>query len=384
MFMFCDIVTSPSPEPPPVSNPTDTVQSGEIHVFKINGRNQICNPSVSIDTVNFKGCMLWLNLGGELTVNVPAEMSGFTLNAVKQHDRLTITDTSNTVRWFLVREDVGAPVSEQLQDPEWTTHPHYIGCLLSSQARKKWSCIAVHTLSKKFIRISNGNLNETSTPHLWIDENAEFTGDTSNIRFDSTGFIDKESVKSFFGTSNVKLVFSRKVGEILSLFYIDFNNSSTPIPLPRPDDKKQYNLESALISPDGKWILFNAYASNTDYHSYLQELRPGAKPILFQNRSMDPHWWRHPADNSKIYVVYTEIPGGYVVSQDLSDPDLLSGSTGVTYRQLVNLYPGYSGIAALSRIGSPEVIVNLPLKGGWSPDGDYMCTGYERAYLVGL
>lgn len=282
------------------------------------------------------------------------------------------------------REQFGAPISEELQDPEWTTHQHYITCLLSSQVRKNWSCIAIHTLSKKYLRMSNENLNETSTPHIWINENSVFNGDTSVISFDSSGFVSKESVQSFFGTSDVKLVFSRKNGKILSLYYVDFNSSSSPIQLQRPADKAEYDLESALISPDGKWIVFNSYYSNTDYHCYIQELRAGSKPMLLQSNAMDPHWWCHPANKSEVYVIYTEIPGGYIVSQDLSDPDFLSGSAGVTYRQAVSLYPGYSGITSFSRKGNPEVIVRLPLKGGWSPDGAYLCTGYDRAYLVGL
>lgn len=383
IFQFCDIVTSPSPEPLPVFTSDTVTQPNSARIFLVNGNRQICNPSISIDTVNFKGCMLWLNFSGELAVNVPSDMSGFDLYA-RQHDRLTISDTSNTVRWFMSREQFGAQISEELQDPEWTTHPHFINCLLSSQVRKNWSCIAIHTLSKKFLRMSNENLNETSTPHIWINENSVFNGDTSAIRFDSSGFICKESVQSFFGTQDVKLVFSRKEGVSLSLYYVDFNNSSSPVQLQRPADKAAYDLESTLISPDGKWIAFNAYHSNTDYHCYIQELRAGSKPILFQSNAMDPHWWYHPANKSEVYLIYTEIPGGYIVSQDLSDPDFLSGSAGVTYRQAVSLYPGYSGITSFSRKGNPEVIVRLPLKGGWSPDGAYLCTGYDRAYLVGL
>jgi len=327
--------------------------------------------------------MLWLNFSGELAVNLSSNISGFALNS-KQHDRLTITDTSNTVRWFMSREQFGAQISEELQDPEWTTHPHYITCLLSSQVRKKWSCVAIHTLSKKFLKMSNENLNETSTPHIWVNENSVFKGDTSVIRFDSTGFISQESVQSFFGTSDVKLVFSRKDGVSLSLYYVDFSSSSSPVQLKRPTDKPEFDLESALISPDGKWIVFNAYSSNTDYHCYIQELRSGAKPILFQSDAMDPHWWCHPADRSEVYVIYSVIPGGYIVTQDLSDPTFLSGIAGITYRQAVTLHTGYSGIASLSRTSFSEEIVRLPLKGGLSPDGAYLCTGYDRAYLIGL
>lgn len=383
LLISCDVVTSPSPEPAPDLTNSDTIKSGDIRVFPVNGNKQICNPSISMDTVNFKGCMLWLNFSGELMVNVPDSISGFNKDA-NQHDRLTISDTSNAVRWFMSRDEFNAPSSEELQDPEWTTHPHFINCLLSSEIRKKWSCYAIHTLSKKYLKMSNGNLNETSTPHLWISDTARFIGDTENISYDSDGFINKESVQSFFGTTDVKLVFSKKISNILTLFFVDFNTSSTPVQLKRPDNAAQFDLESALISPDGKWIVYNAYSSNTNYDCYIQELRENSKPLLFKKGCMDPHWWRHPDAPDELYIIYSEIPGGNIVSQDLSDPDLLSGEAGITYRQLVRLHPGYSGVASISKPTLPEAIVNLPLKGGWSPDGRYLCTGYDRAYLIGL
>lgn len=379
----CDIIKTPSPEPSPSSEQTNTTTSGNTRIFSINGSKQICNPSISLDTFNFKGCMLWLNFSGEISVKVPDSIEGYSLIA-KQHDRLTITDTSNSVLWFMSREEFGAQKSEELQDPEWTTHPHFINCLLSSEIRKKWSCFVIHTQTKKFVQMTKDNLNETSTPHIWINDKTTFSGETTGVRFDSTGIICKESVESFFGTPDVKLVYSKKNSGILSLYFVDFNTSTSPVQLQRPDNRDQYDLESALISPDGKWIAYNAYTSNTDYECYLQELRAGSKPILFKTGASDPHWWRHPADLTKMYIIFTEIPGGNVVSYDLSDPTQLSGNAGITYRQLISLFPGYSGIAAISRLSSPEPVVNLPLKGGWSPDGKYLCTGYERAYLVGI
>ena len=40
-------------------------------VFPVNTQKQICNPSVSQDTVNFPAAMLWLNFGGTLKVTPP-------------------------------------------------------------------------------------------------------------------------------------------------------------------------------------------------------------------------------------------------------------------------------------------------------------------------
>ena len=86
-----------------------------------NDDQQTCNPSVSQDTVNFPASMLWLNFT-KLIVN--RHDVGYSVTEVSQHDRLTVSDTANDVKWYLmIDESLGEC---QFQDPEWSTHPDFI------------------------------------------------------------------------------------------------------------------------------------------------------------------------------------------------------------------------------------------------------------------
>jgi hypothetical protein len=365
----------------PVNNSKGT-STGTISVFPINGGKQICNPSISLDTVNFKGCMLWLNFAGEMIVDVLPSLNGFNKMA-DQHDRLTITDTSNTVRWFIMKETLGAQYTEELQDPEWSSHPSYITTLLSSSIRKKWNCYAINPQTNHFLKMSHENMNAESTPHFWVPRSSTHQQSVANPQYDSSGFVDRASLITFFGTDSVKIVYSLRVGGALSLYYMDYTSGSGPKPLLKPAGKENFNVESALISPDGKWVIYNAYQTTKSYDSYIQELRDGAKPVLLKSGAADPHWWHNPRDERLLYVVYTEIPGDNLVLSDLSDPKLLtSADAGITYIQQISLSPGLPGGLNVLSVSSPNTLVKLPLKGGLSPDGHYVCTGYEKAYIV--
>lgn len=349
-------------------------------VYPINGSKQTCNPSISNDTVNFKGCMLWLNFSGTFSLNVPEE-SSFPLNA-DMHDRLTITDTSNTVKWYMMISEFGVSAVEEIQDPEWSTAADYIVCLVSSQSQSIWSPYVVNLSTSDILQLSSGGLNAVSTPHLWAESSETSHGSVNIPKYDTSGFADKGTVTAFFGTSKVKFAFALKKNGFLSLFYVDFAIDSKPVPLQRPSDRQNWDLESPLISPDGKWIVYNAYDSPDHYESYIQELSSNSKPVLLASGASDPHWWVHPDDPSLLYVVYTCIPGDNLVMQDLSDSKLLDGGAGITYMQQLQLFPGRSSLASIRKIGNPEVVVKLPIKGGLSPDGAFLCTGYDRAYIV--
>ena len=386
IVLGCVYPYDPQPEPG-ITSGTGTV-SGDagVRVFPINGVAQICNPSMVLDTVTYPGSMLWLNFSGELQVRVPDSLSSFSGWSL-QHDRLTIVDTSNTVRWFIKRETFGAGEAEELQDPEWSTHPDYLVCLLSSDSQRKWGCYAVRPKSSSFLQLCSEGLDQTSTPHLWIDPESAPGTAPDTVRFDESGCADSASVATFFGTDRVKLVASKLTGRTLSLYYRDFSDGSgTWIPLKRPVGRDGWQCESALISPDGKWIVFNAYDNPKNYEVYLQRLTPGSSPILFEKQASDPHWWVHPSDASLLYIVYQVVPGDNLVRGDLAEPDLLaSGELGTTRQQWVTLFPDAStASASLVRNGNPEILVSLPTKGGRSPDGRYLCTGYDRAFIVGL
>lgn len=385
LFLTCEFPYHPVPEPSLATN-TEVRADSKIRVFKVNGSEQICNPSISQDTVDFAGCMLWLNFIGELSVYYSSDFEDYA-GFSEQHDRLTIVDTTDSVRWFIKRDELGVSEQYEFQDPEWSSHPEYIISLLGASNRKDlWSCYVFHPKSGKKIIISRGGLFYRSTPHLWVKSDVSVGGEPEQITYDADSMADSVSIHTFFGTSQVKLVASKIVDKVLSLYYRDFSDDDGRfIPLKRPIGRDDWDCESPLISPDGRWITYNVLKANT-YETYIQELSPESAPILFKVGASDPHWWLHPLDTSLLYLVYQEVPGKNLVEGDLSDSTYLAtGSLGKTYRQLIRLFPGVStGSVALARIGEPELLVNLPTKGGLSPDGKYLCTGYDRAFLLGL
>ena len=387
IFLFlisCEPYTPTQMEQPVISADTAKTSGITSKVYSLIGQKQTCNPSISQDTVNFGGCMMWLNFSGDLPVEVAPEVTGFDKKAT-QHDRITITDTGNVVRWFLPIKSI-ATESEEFQDPEWSTHPSYIDFLVSSEYKSKWSCFAVNLPTKDTLRLCNEKMGETSTPHLWVDKSSVRSNEVlSDINYDSTsGIVDRETVKKFFGTYNVKLTYALKENGILSLYYVDFSKGNQAVKLQKPADKRNWDFESPLISPDGKWIVFNAYEITSFYESYIQELSPTSLPILIESNAADPHWWSHPDDPSKLYIIYTSIPGSNLVMSDLSDESLLKdGSAGQTYMAQVECFAGKPSIFSFNII-SQKLIINLPLKGGLSPDGKFLCTGSDKAYIVRL
>lgn len=385
-LIFCKYPFSPEPEPGLVVSGQGGSE-GKARVFIINGQAQICNPSISLDTVLFPGCMLWLNFSGDLPVTVPDSLQEYSAERSRQHDRLSIVDTGNTLRWYMTREELGADELEEIQDPEWSAHPAYIVCLLSSEAQKRWGCSVIHPATRKKMLLCNDGLSATSTPHVWVDAEAHIGSEPQEIEYGASSFADSASVHAFFGTNRVKVVVGKQKNWILSLYYIDYSSDDHElIALQRPAGKDGWQCESPLISPDGNWIVFNVYKRTTYYETYIQELVPGSVPILLKEGASDPHWWRHPRDASMLYVVYQEVPGDNLVYGDLKDESFQStAELGVTKRQMIRLFSGApSGAVSLSRLGLEETVVSLPTKGGLSPDGRYLCTGYDRAFMVEL
>lgn len=381
IFSACNFPYDPKTEEPVTKTTTITNQSGVI-VIKVVPGMQICNPSMSLDTVNFPASMLWLNFAGTIPVKTDQQTSGYP-KAASQHDRLTITDTSNTVRWYLLRDSLTTDFKIQFQDPEWSAHPEYIGTLLGNvNNTKMWSFYVVHPATNHILKLIDKKLDDKSAPHLWVDRSVAHPSPSNlDTSYDIHGILNRAAVASFFGTSKVKLVYSQTEGSVQTLYYIDFNKD-TIVPVRILRSREQFN-ESALISPDGDWIVFNGFNISTNYNSYIQKLSPQSTPILLKEGASDPHWWLDPASN-QYYIIYSKINGDNRVYSDLSQPRYLTtGESGQTYLQKINLSPHLP--AALSiETGIPNLLVNLPLKGGLSPDGHILCTGYNFAYFVEL
>jgi hypothetical protein len=352
----------------------------------VNTGRQICNESISQDAENYSGCMLWLNFMGEMTVRVPSQwVDEYTIPAPFHHDRLTISDTGNTVKWFVMRPSF---ITGEMQDPEWTTHPDYIA-LLGQDDDAAWDGYIVRISDKEFFKFSEDGLNGTSTPHLWLPTGYTGAAAPESLEYDANGLVTKASIAAYFGTDTVKVAFSYKVGGWLTLRYIDYSAADPQVvELSRPEGKDDWHCESGLISPDGNWIVFNCYTGTSTYSAYVQELTPGSRPVLIAEPGADPHWWRDPADGS-LFVVYSTTGG--VISEGLEgfigDDGSIDASLGSTLIRRADLTSGGGGGGPGSWYyfkDPPVNLVDLPFKGGLSPDGRFLCTGYNYAYLFVL
>jgi hypothetical protein len=373
-----------SPEPQQLTGELKNVSTSTGTIFSVNRSCQICNPSIGPEGV-FSGCMLWLNFGGDLNVKVPATMAGYTTDRanVRQHDRLTISDTTNTVRWYIMRDALG--VSGQIQDPEWSTDKDYVICLGDDKNDNVWSGHVVRLSDKAHVKVSDGNMVETSTPHLWIAPSAIQVKNVSTPLYSDArgGFADAAAIHAFFGTDSVKIVYAVKQNG-LTLRFIDFcTPDPKPVQLQKPEGRSTWDVESPLISPDGRWVVFNCIGQGV-YESYIQRLDEHAMPILLANNAADPHWWIHP-EFKTTHIVYAMINGGYFTIEDYSDPSLSNGLIGSTYKQEIRIASSkLPAHASFAPVGEPENIASLPFKGGLSHDGKYLCTGYGYGFILSL
>jgi len=357
------------PEPEPGVT-TGSAATAEGTIYAINSGRQICNPSISQDTVNLKGCMLWLNFADTLAVDVPDSFPLYTKKTDVQHDRLTITDRTNTVRWYMIKP-ADVPVDKEIQDPEWSTHPNFLA-FLGKDAANKWDGYAAKIAPKAAFKFNEDSLTEFSTPHIWIGGTpASFERDSGETP--GSGFATRAEIIGFFGTDSVRIAWS-----ILTtgIYFVDYSAANLQVTMiPRPAGKDDYYLESGLISPDGRWIAYNCYQNLEQIEAYAQQLTADSRPFLIEPRAADPHWWRHP--DGRLFIVYSTTGG--VTKGDLAA--ITDGSLGYTMKQEVRLFPEGPAYMQFEKINQPQELVNLPFKGGLSPDGFSLCTGYEFAFI---
>lgn len=354
-------------------------------LFAVNGGKQICNPSVSQDTLNYPASMLWLNFGGKLNVKAPDSV--YTVEKVVQHDRLSVSDTSGKVLWYLMRDTAAGDC--QFQDPEWSTHPNFIVALRAFDTKRSKACesldyglFAVRMIDKKKFYFYEKDISEFATPHLWVDPSVVLADSVSTSKADST-------VEGFFGTKRVRLVYVNKKDRLV---FVDFANGGIKkaMTLKKPSEVEDWMMDSPLISPDGNFVVYNMINSSmTGWKSFVQELSEDAKPVEIEKTSdmisepVQPHWFQYGA---RLFVEWTEFPQGsqFVNKNDLTASSVQNGSAGRTAMREISLVAGAPADLAFAWVGDVLELAPVPLIGGRSPDGRFVATGTNNGYLLEL
>ena len=374
-----------SPDPFNAEYSGDESKTGDVSavgkIYPLNGGLQTCNPSVSQDTVNFPASMLWLNFA---KIQVKKSDGSFAVEQVTVHDRLTVTDTTKEVKWSLMR-DVSKGECE-FQDPEWSTHADFIVALLGSDIDGGKSCVdksygifAVRTSDKKKFWFYEKDIISEATPHVWVDPLAKVEKDG-----------DDSTVKGFFGTDNVRLTYvDGTESHPLNIVFIDYANGGKKkaIKLKKPEDRSDWEIDSPLISPDGKFVVYNMKKSGT-WEAYIQELSASSNAIKIErtkdmmSEPAQPHWFEF---GGRLFVLWTEFPGTQMQNKsDLADASVQDGSMGRTVMHEVRLVAGAPADIAVEWVGENRVVASIPMMGGRSPDGKFLATGTDKAFLLKL
>lgn len=357
---------------------------GTVHV--INEQNQICNPSVSQDMKNYPAAMLWLNFSGDL--NVDPGKTGFDPKGADDHDRLTVTDKSGKVLWYMMKGD--APEECEFQDPEWSTHANFIVATLARDSLGKKNCdhkdygvFAARMSDKKRFWFAKSGYGEFTTPHVWVDPSVT---DVDTSASDST-------VKGFFGTDNVRLVLVDLQGEIV---FVDYANGGMKkaVKLQKSSEMvaESWFPDSPLISPDGNFIVYNALKSkgnSTVMKSYVQKLSSKSAPVEIEASSgamgvpLQPHWFKY---GEKMFVTWAEVPDNvYFIKSDFSQPSAQDGSVGRTVMREISLDGNASASdLAIQWVGDVREIAPIPTTGGRTSDGMFLATGYQYGFMLEL
>lgn len=372
---------TPEPFEAETVNSASSTQSKIGTLYAVNNEMQICNPSVTQDTVNYPASMLWLNFGGTLYV-MPSD-SGFPTEA-EEHDRLTISDTAGKVLWYVMRDTSEGEC--QFQDPEWSTHPDFAVALRAYDKKKKNLCLpenldygmfAVRFSDKKKFWFYDKDIREDASPHLWV------APDTSADVDD-----DAETVEGFFGTSDVRLVY---VNDDDKIVFVDFANGGLKkaVTLQRPAGKKGWGIDAPMISPDGHFVTYNLTENSSTWEAYIQELSPASAPVKIEREkgalsdAAQPHWFAY---GGRLYVVWAEVPQGKQMfnKELLSKESAQDGSAGRTVMREIRLMAGAPSDLAVEWVGDAREIAPIPMTGGRSPDAKFLSTGYKYGYLLEL
>ena len=376
-----------SPEPfeaETVGSSTSNQTSDIGTMFPVNTMQQICNPSVSQDTVNFPASMLWLNFGSDLIVTRPDSEYTVSKYVVEQHDRLTISDTSGKVLWYMMRDTAEGEC--QFQDPEWSTHPDFAVALRAYDKEKKNLCLpgnldygmfAVRFSDSKKFWFFDKNIREDASPHLWVKPGAKVADDA-----------DDSTVEGFFGTDEVRLVY---VDDDENIVFADFANGGLKKAkkLKKPAGTGKSLVDAPMISPDGKFIVYNINENSKVWEAYIQELSPTSTPVKIErlqgmiSAPAQPHWFEY---NGRLFIIWAEFPQGQPMlsRNDLREESVQDGSAGRTAMREIKLSAGAPNDLAVEWVGDVRQVAPVPMIGGRSPDAKFLATGTNYGFLLEL
>ncbi len=398
----CEYPLDPGPDP---EKAEQEIQSGIYNKYwGINGGIQICNPSAGLEG-RFSHCMAWLNLG-DIDVDKPGFEAGY------EHDRVIVSNKDNGVEWFLLADVFKKSLSDppvnlnnpQIQDPEWGMHPLKSGtgwradsatgylAILVQDVGDKWDGYIVRMADKKILRFANNQFVGNETPHVWMktppqvayDEDATAQIDETNSvsdEYGATGWLeDTAKVRAFFGTKDVKIVWSKQE----KMHFIDYSAQATVTSCNETSPLEGYYFDSPLISPDGEWIAYNL-TDGKDCRAYVRPLAADGRAILADRPdsvTADPHWYYDTLNStySLVYIFGAEKKGPYDIHWKVKD-FYKNGST--VAKGIGPAIPAQGNLlqSEFFATGATSTLIGLPFAGGVNLD-ELVCTGYRFAYIA--
>jgi hypothetical protein len=130
---------------------------------------QICNPSISSDTVH-QDRMLFLNFAGIQGLDYAHGVDP--LGSIGEHEYLIIADASNQVQWYVKQPSE----HYEWQDPEWSNNGNFIAALAKISNNLKdltYDCYLIRTPDKALLKVTGSafKMDESATPSFWIGAN---------------------------------------------------------------------------------------------------------------------------------------------------------------------------------------------------------------------
>jgi len=274
----------------------------------------------------------------------------------------------------------------QFQDPEWSTHPNFIVALRGYDVDGSKACenldygiFAVRMSDKKKFWFDKKGIPEEATPHLWVGE--------PDDGFKEYG--DSSTVEGFFGSDRVILTYVDKNQNIVVAGYGTLEKGKPQtFKLKKPSNRKNWKIDSPLISPNGWYVVYNMYENSTTWEAYLQYINEDSEPFKIErtkdmmSEPAQPHWYML---ENKLFVVWSEFPAGSQMlnKNDLTKSSVQNGSVGRTVMRGVRSFPGTRDESVVWD-GNGVEIAPVPMTGGITPDGKFLATGTNPAYLLKL